>query len=264
MDLTTVLGILIGVLALAGGFLLEDGELGGLLVYTAAIIVFGGTFGAVIVSFPRKQLKQIPRALLLAFREPNRDPYKRIDELVDMAYVARREGVLALEDYAQNHPNPFLRDALQMVVDGTDPELAREILEVEIDAKEKELHGYARIFEAAGGYAPTMGIIGTVMGLIHVLSSMENPAELAGAIAVAFTATLYGVASANVIYLPIASKIKARAEEETAELELLVEGVLSVQAGENPQLIRKKLMSFVSADPAFGRREERTDDGKKE
>jgi chemotaxis protein MotA len=132
-----------------------------------------------------------------------------------------------------------------MVVDGTDPELTRQILELEMEAIEHTHEGYAKIFEAAGGYAPTMGIIGTVMGLIHVLGNLSDPGSLGPAIAVAFTATLYGVSSANVIYLPIASKIKIRSKALISEMELMLEGILALQAGENPQLIQKKLASFL-------------------
>lgn len=263
MDLTTLLGIALGLVALIGGFLLDDGHISGLLVYTAAIIVFGGTIGAVVVSFPKSQLKQVPKALRMAFREPKTDPESFITELVDMAFVARREGVLALEDRAQQHENRFLREGLQMVVDGTDPDEIRNILEVEIESKEKLYAGYAKIFEAAGGYAPTMGIIGTVMGLIHVLSNISDPESLAGSIAVAFTATLYGVASANILYLPIATKIKTRGEEQVAEMEMMLEGILSLQAGENPQLIRKKLSSFLQLDMPPEDGKESNDDGEK-
>jgi chemotaxis protein MotA len=261
MDLTTILGIALGLLALVGGFLLDGGHISGLLVFSAAIIVFGGTIGAVVVSFPKSQLKQIPKALRLAFREKKTDPEALIAELVDMAMVARREGVLALEDRAQQHPDGFLRDGLQMVVDGTDPDQLRQILEVEIDAKEKLYTGYAKIFEAAGGYAPTMGIIGTVMGLIHVLSNLSEPETLAAAIAVAFSATLYGVASANVIYLPVANKIKVRGEEHVAEMEMMLEGMLALQAGENPQLIQKKLTSFLQLETVKANGKDSNGDG---
>ncbi|MDF2723120.1 MAG: flagellar motor protein MotA [Paenibacillus sp.] len=249
MDITTLIGIVIGLVALVGGFLLDGGHLTGLLVLSAAIIVFGGTIGAVVVSFPRSQLKLIPQALRLAFQEKKANSKTMIADLVEMALIARREGVLALEDRAQQHPDPFMRDGLQMIVDGTDPELLQRILEVEINAKEKLYASYAKLFESAGGYAPTMGIIGTVMGLIHVLSNLSEPEALAGSIAVAFSATLYGVASANVIYLPIASKIKARGDEQIAEMEMVLEGIMSLQAGENPQLIQKKLLSFLLIEP---------------
>lgn len=246
MDITTILGLIIGFAGLLGGYAMDGGHLNALSVPSAMLIVFGGTIGAVVVSFPRSQLKGIGSALKMAFREPAHDPLHLIDEIVEMATIARREGVLALEERAQENKNPFLHEGLLMVVDGTDPELTRQILELEMDALETHHEGYAKIFESAGGFAPTMGIIGTVLGLIHVLGNMGgDPDSLAPAIAVAFTATLYGVFSANVVYLPIATKIKIRSKEQIAEMELMLEGILALQAGENPQLIRKKLMSFL-------------------
>jgi chemotaxis protein MotA len=245
MDLSTVLGLVLGLLALIMGYVWDGGHISALIVPSAALIVFGGTFGAVIVSFPVSRLKELPNAFKMAFRERKSAPATVIAEIVDMATVARREGVLALEQRAQEHHDPFLRDGLMMVVDGTDPDLTRQILELEMEAIEHTNEGYAKIFEAAGGFAPTMGIIGTVMGLIHVLGNLSDPGSLGPAIAVAFTATLYGVSSANVIYLPIASKIKIRSASQIAEMELMLEGILALQAGENPQLIQKKLASFL-------------------
>lgn len=244
-DASTALGIIAGIAALAGGFLWEGGHLGGLVQRTGLLIVFGGTFAAVAVSFPVSQLKKIPEALRTAFYPQTDNVRELIDQMAEFATVARREGVLSLEPLIAEHPNEFLREGLQMVVDGTDPQLNRQILEVEIDALEERMEQQAKIFEAAGGYAPTMGIIGTVMGLIHVLSNLSDPGALGPAIAVAFTATLYGVASANVLYLPIASKIRARIAETVKTRELILEGILSIQAGENPWLIRKKLMAFM-------------------
>ncbi|MBP1157765.1 MULTISPECIES: flagellar motor protein [unclassified Paenibacillus] len=245
MDITTILGILIGIGALIGGYVWDGGHLKALFVPSAALIVFGGTIGAVVVSFPKSQLKQISSALKLAFQESKRDSSIVIEELVDMSTTARREGVLSLEQRALEHPDAFLREGLVMVVDGTDPELTKQILELEIDALENRHEGWAKIFESAGGFAPTMGIIGTVMGLIHVLGNLSDPGSLGPSIAVAFSATLYGVGSANVIYLPIASKIKIRSKETIAEMEMMLEGILALQAGENPQLIKKKLYSFL-------------------
>jgi chemotaxis protein MotA len=262
VDFTTILGLILGLGGLIGGFMLDGGHLGSLLIPSAAIIVFGGTFGAVAVSFPFSTLSKIPKALGIAFKQTKRDPSSTIDEIVDMASIARREGVLALEQRAQEHPNPFLKDGLMMVVDGTDPELTRQILELEMDAIEHDVDGMSKIFEAAGGYAPTMGIIGTVMGLIHVLGNLDDPSSLGPAIAVAFTATLYGVMSANAVYLPLASKIKIRGKEQVAEMELMLEGILALQAGENPQLIKKKLASFLhDKDSNKGRGEEGIDNG---
>ncbi|MBP1992679.1 flagellar motor protein [Paenibacillus eucommiae] len=245
MDLSTIIGLVIGLAGLLGGYMMDGGHLDSLIVPSAMVIVFGGTFGAVIISFPVSTLATVPKALGIAFKQAKRDPGATIEEVVDMASIARREGVLALEQRAQEHPNPFLKDGLMMVVDGTDPELTRQILELEMDAIEHQVDNMAKVFEAAGGYAPTMGIIGTVMGLIHVLGSLDDPGSLGPAIAVAFCATLYGVMSANALYLPLANKIKIRGKEQVAEMELMLEGILALQAGENPQLIKKKLASFL-------------------
>ncbi|RED57550.1 chemotaxis protein MotA [Cohnella lupini] len=245
LDKTTNFGILAGLGALIGGFLWEGGHWEGLFEKTALLIVFGGTFAATAVSYPWSRLKRIPDSIKLVFRPHEEDPHQLIDDIVEFATIARREGVLSLESQASDHTNRFLRDGLQMVVDGTDADLNRQILEVEIDATEQRLEQQASIFDSAGGYAPTMGIIGTVMGLIHVLGNLSDPSTLGPAIAVAFTATLYGVASANVIYLPLASKIRSRCSEQVHVLELMLEGILAIQAGENPVLIRKKLTSFL-------------------
>jgi chemotaxis protein MotA len=245
VDLTTIIGLVLGIGALIGGYMWDGGHISALIVPSAMLIIFGGTAGAIFISFPMSRLKEIGKALKMAFQETKREPGAIIEELVDMATVARREGVLALEQRAQENPNTFLRDGLMMVVDGTDPELTRQILELEMDALEHHHEGWAKIFEAAGGFAPSMGIIGTVMGLIHVLGNLADPGALGPAIAVAFSATLYGVSSANLIYLPIANKIKIRSKEQISEMELMLEGILALQAGENPQLIHKKLKSFL-------------------
>ncbi|MDO7906620.1 flagellar motor protein [Paenibacillus sp. JX-17] len=248
MDITALLGILAGLAALLIGFLWEGGQLSGLLQGTAALIVFGGTLAAVAVSFPPSRLRTIPRALQLAFGRERSDGEQWIEDIVNMAGTARRTGVLALERVSREHPNAFLKEGIQLVVDGTEREQLREILELEIDAVEQKHEAYAKMFEAAGGYAPTMGIIGTVMGLIHVLGTLTEPANLGSSIAVAFTATLYGVASANLIFLPIASKIKARGEAEVFTMEMLLQGVLAIQNGENPHLVRRKLQYYYRKD----------------
>jgi len=241
LDITILLGIAAGLAALIGGFMLEGGQFSGLLQWTAALIVFGGTAAAVVISYPVSKLRTIPEALRIAFGKEPLDKGQLLEDIVAMSAIARRSGVLALERSSMDHPNEFLREGIQLVVDGTDQEQVKEILEVELDAVEQRYEGYAKIFDSAGGYAPTMGIIGTVMGLIHVLGSLTQPSELGPSIALAFTATLYGVASANLIFLPIASKIRARGEDELSTLEMLMQGIIAVQNGENPQLVRKKL-----------------------
>ncbi len=245
MDIATLLGLLIGLGGLIGGFLWEGGHAGALLVKTAAVIVFGGTFGAVIISFTMEELKTVPYFLKVIFIDKKIDYLTVLDSLVETADKARREGLLSLESQLGEINNPFLARGLQLVIDGTDPELTRNMLEMEIEAYEtKERVGHD-IFMSAGGFAPTMGIIGTVMGLVHVLGSMTEPDKLGGAIAVAFLATLYGVASANVLWIPFGTKIKIKSAKEVLLMELVLEGILSIQAGENPRVIREKLMTFL-------------------
>lgn len=260
MDIATLLGIIIGLAALVGGFLWDGGELSGLMQITAALIVFGGTAAAVMISFPVAKLRTIPQALALAFTAKTPAPDDIIEDIVNMSSISRREGVLALEKKGAEHRNPYLREGIQLVVDGTDRSMVQQIMELEIDAVAKKYEGYAKIFESAGGYAPTMGIIGTVMGLIHVLGSLTEPTALGPSIALAFTATLYGVASANLIFLPLASKIKARSEDEIDRMEMMLEGILSIQNGDHPLLVRRKLESYTSdtrrpipaAEPGIG------------
>lgn len=245
MDLATLIGLLIGLGGLIGGFLLEGGHGSMLIVETAAIIVFGGTFGAVIISFTSDELRYVPSAIKNVFTQKQVDYMTSLNKLVEIADKARREGLLSLESQLEDIDNEFFARGLQLVIDGTDPELTRNMLEMEIEAFEQNEMIGSDIFMVAGGYAPTMGIIGTVMGLIHVLSSISDPDMIAGAIAVAFLATLYGVASANVLWLPFGNKLKIKAEKEVLLMELILEGILSIQAGENPRVIREKLMTFL-------------------
>ncbi len=245
MDIATLIGLLIGLGGLVGGFLWEGGHVTMLLVKTAAVIVFGGTFGAVILSFTMDEIKTVPYFLKVVFTDRKIDYITVLDSLVETADKARREGLLSLESQLGEIDNPFLARGLQLVIDGTDPELTRNMLEMEIEAYEnKEKVGHD-IFMSAGGFAPTMGIIGTVMGLVHVLSNITDPDKLGGAIAVAFLATLYGVASANVLWIPFATKIKGKSAKDVLLMELVLEGILSIQAGENPRVIREKLMTFL-------------------
>ena len=245
MDIATLIGLLVGLGGLVGGFLWEGGHVTMLLVKTAAVIVFGGTFGAVILSFTMEEIKTVPYFLKVVFTDRKIDYLTVLDSLVETADKARREGLLSLESQLGEIDNPFLARGLQLVIDGTDPELTRNMLEMEIEAYEtKERVGHD-IFMSAGGFAPTMGIIGTVMGLVHVLSNITEPDKLGGAIAVAFLATLYGVASANVLWIPFGTKIKIKSAKDVLLMELVLEGILSIQAGENPRVIREKLMTFL-------------------
>lgn len=257
MDITSIIGLLAGLAALIGGYLWEGGSLSGLLQLNAALIVFGGTVAAVMISFPASKLRTIPSALRMAFGNSPDNDLEKAEELISMATIARRGGVLMIEKQAEEHPDPFTREGLLLIVDGTDPDQVRQIMELEMDAKELKHESYAKIFEAAGGYAPTMGIIGTVMGLISVLGSLTDPSNLGASIAVAFTATLYGVASANLIFLPIASKIKSNSQSQLHSMEMLLIGILSLQNGDHPLLVRKKLSSFIQDTDTNDRAETR-------
>lgn len=245
MDIATLVGLLIGLGGLIGGFLWEGGHIGMLMVKTAAVIVFGGTFGAVIISFTMEEIKTVPYFFKVIFIDKKVDYLTVLDSLVETADKARREGLLSLESQLGEIDNPFLARGLQLVIDGTDPELTRNMLEMEIEAFENKEKVGQDIFMSAGGFAPTMGIIGTVMGLVHVLSNVSDPDKLGGAIAVAFLATLYGVGSANVLWIPFGTKIKGKSAKEVLLMELVLEGILSIQAGENPRVIREKLMTFL-------------------
>jgi chemotaxis protein MotA len=209
------------------------------------MIVFGGTLGTILVSFPLERVTQLGKILGVAFRDVASSERELVSMFVRLAERARREGLLALEGEAREITDHTLQKGLLLVVDGTDPELVREIMESDVAAMSERHEARYAMFEAAGGFAPTMGIIGTVMGLVNVLSHLDKPDELGKSIATAFIATLYGVLSANVFWLPVGQRLKQRNKEEVAQRQLAVEGVLSVQAGDNPRVIREKLESFL-------------------
>jgi chemotaxis protein MotA len=211
----------------------------------ALLIIIGGTGGVTLASCGMPAMKRIPSLYKLVFGPPEVDVNARVQELVSFAEQARREGLLALDAKTAEIQDEFTRKGLQLVVDGSDPELVREVLEAEIDGMIARHAEGAAPFEKAGGFAPTMGIIGTVMGLVHVLQNLSAPATLGPSISSAFIATLMGVGSANVIYLPIANRLKALSAQEVEMRTMTLEGILSVQAGDNPRVVAEKLGSFV-------------------
>jgi chemotaxis protein MotA len=248
MDIATLVGLLVAFGFLIVAFLMEGGGIGMLIVGTAFLIVFGGTIGATIISYSLEEIKRVPYYIKSVFKSIPLDYDGAMESLVVSAEKARREGFLSLEDFLPSIENQFLVRGLQMVIDGTEPELTRDILEREIEVFQKnELVGY-EMFMTAGGFAPTMGIIGTVMGMVTVLSNLSSPDELGGSIAVAFLATLYGISSANILFIPFANKIKMRINNEVFLMEMIEEGILSIQNGENPRLIREKLSIFLPAE----------------
>jgi len=245
MDRTTLFGLLLGGLSLVVGYYLEGGSAGMVLQVTAAVIVLGGTLGAVCLSFTGPQLGQSWRSLGHIFRKPRDETYDQVAHLVGLSYRARREGLLALEPEVGKLPDPFLRRGLQLVIDGFSPQEVREIMEMDLTQQEESGRMPSRVFEAAGGYAPTIGIIGAVLGLIQVMQHLTDPARLGTGVAVAFVATIYGVASANLFFLPIAHKLKLRHEQQMLRQEMLLEGILALAQGEHPRLIAERLSGFI-------------------
>ncbi len=251
MDLASVIGLALGLLAILVGNAIEGGHIGALLQPTAALIVLGGTIGATMLSFPMPVFVKACKAMKLVFSQKKHDPKKLIDEIADYAQKARRDGIIALEQVVQKASHPFLTKALTMAVDGADSKSMRENLELMIGHMSEEGEKPAKVWESAGGYAPTIGIIGAVMGLIHVMQNLSDVGAVGAGIAVAFVATIYGVGSANLVFLPAAGKLKLKHRAEMIEMELMLEGALAIQEGQNPNLIREKLQAFYAeATPA--------------
>lgn len=255
MKAATAIGIVIAILGLIVGATMEGTSLGALLNIPAILIVMGGTFGATMAATGMEPVKRIGTYYKLALNPPPLEVGARVGALVANAERARKDGLLALESDLESIEDPFTRNGLQLVVDGTEPELVREVLEAEIDGMEHRHHQGSNLFEKAGGFAPTMGIIGTVMGLVHVLENLDQPATLGPAISAAFIATLLGVGSANVVFLPIGNRLKALSREEVAMRTMVLEGILAIQAGDNPRIVADKLLTFVPPDEREAARE---------
>jgi chemotaxis protein MotA len=245
MDLTTFLGLLIGVSAILVGQVLEGGHLSQILQPTAALIVLGGTLGATLVSFPTQDVLRAVRAFPTLFGEMTSDFRRLIDQIVEIATIARKEGVLAVEGQREKISHPLLRKTLKYVIDGYEPQAVREIIEAEIDHALEEEEAAAKVYESAGGFAPTIGIIGAVLGLIHVMSQLEDPSKIGSGIAVAFVATVYGVGIANLFLIPAGSKLKRKAAIRALSKEIIKIGVTGIQEGLNPHFLREKLEVYV-------------------
>src|SRR5581483_1142674 len=245
MDITSIGGIVFAIACILGGQALEGGHAGSLVQATAAIIVLGGTMGAVMVSFPMSDVKRGLGLGKLAFGEKKSDIGDIIKQVVELAGIARREGVLALEQRMAEIKDPFLKRAVGFLVDGVDAAVARDTLETEINHHYEEGVVGAKVFESAGGFSPTVGILGAVLGLIHVMENLSDPSKLGGGIATAFVATVYGVGTANLLFLPIANKLKRRLAIEKERKTMITEGVLAIQEGLNPRVLEEKLKAFL-------------------
>jgi chemotaxis protein MotA len=245
MKMTGLIGVVVGGLSIALGATLEGSNVMAVINIPALFIVLGGTLGACIGGTSFEAVKAIPMLYKKAFMPDELDLPGRVAELVGYAEKARRDGLLALDEQLSSVEDPYTRKGLQLVVDGTDPDLVAEVLEAENDAMRKRHAMCVQPFDKAGGYAPTMGIIGTVFGLVHVLTNLSQPETLGPMISAAFIATLLGVASANVVYLPVSARLKGLSQEELHFREMTLEGILAIQAGENPRFVNEKLMAYV-------------------
>ncbi|HBP47602.1 flagellar motor protein [Pseudomonas sp. FSL R10-0056] len=245
MDVLSLIGIIMAFVAIIGGNYLEGGHLGALANGPAALIVLGGTVGAALLQSPMSAFKRAMQTVVWILFPPRIDMTGGIDRVVNWSLTARKEGLLGLEGMADTEPDSYSRKGLQLLVDGVEPETIRSVLEVDYMTQESRDIEAAKVFESMGGYAPTIGIIGAVMGLIHVMGNLADPGQLGSGIAVAFVATIYGVASANLVLLPIASKLKAIAMRQSLYREMLLEGILSIAEGENPRSIELKLQGFT-------------------
>jgi len=245
MDFISIGGLALALAAIVGGQILEGGHIGSLLQITAFFIVIGGTMGAVMLQSSLPVFLGGMKLLKWVFVPPRIQPQTLIEEILSWSQVARKGGLLALEHLIEDLNEPFKRKGLQMLVDGAEPEKIREALEVEINTYEEHLRQSTKVWESAGGYAPTIGIIGAVMGLIHVMENLSDPSKLGGGIAVAFVATIYGVGSANLLFLPVANKLKALIGSQVTIREMLIEGLVAIANGENPRVIETKLQGYV-------------------
>jgi chemotaxis protein MotA len=251
VDPATLIGVGLALGAILLSMILEGSSPTAIILVAPMLLVFGGTFGAAIAGSAMGDVKKIVGWLKLGFMAPKVPPMgDRIQVLVTLAEKARKEGLLALEAQVKDIDDPFLKRGLQMGIDGTDPEELRAVLESEIAAKKAEDKVAAKFFTGMGGYAPTIGIIGTVVGLIHVLENLSDPTVLGPLIASAFVATLWGVMTANVFWLPMAAKISRTSDLQAAQMELLVEGITEIQAGTSPRAVRQKLSSLIPPSEA--------------
>ena len=251
MDIITLLGLLLALGSIVIGYLMSHGILFALLKPASALIVIGGTFGATIVSFPVKTIRKFPAILNIAFKKTHIDLKEHITYFKEISIKSRKEGLLSLEsEIIDNDLDPFIKKGLQMVVDGIDPQAVKSVLETKLDNLSARHEDCIEMFTAAGGYAPTMGIVGTVTSLIIVLSNLSDVAKMGTEIASAFAATLYGLVTANLFWLPISSKLKEINKEELIEKELIIEAILLIQEGVNPNTLVNKLASYLDDEQA--------------
>ncbi|MGB8260241.1 MAG: flagellar motor protein [Terracidiphilus sp.] len=245
MDKGSIGGVLLALVGIVAGLLIEGGNLGQVLQPTAALIVFGGTMGAVLLQFPLPTVLAAFGRLAHVFAAPRKHNDQLIRLLVSFANKARRNGVVSLDNDLQTIEDPFLKQALMLAVDGTEPAELRKIMRVMLDSNSESEDRLPAVFESAGGFSPTIGILGAVLGLIQVMQHLDNIQEVGRGIAVAFVATIYGVGAANLFFLPFAGKLRIRQHEDVQRREMMLEGVVSILEGMNPRMLEVKLTGFL-------------------
>lgn len=247
IDLTTVGGLLIALIGIGVGYVLEGGSFGALLAISPILIIFGGTIGVVVVTMSTKTLKDLPKIVKNIFLDATYDYQQLINDLCDWTKVSRRDGIVALGNIAEKIDDPYLKKGIEYILDGSDYETIKELLEKEIESMMERHQTGAKPFEQAGAFAPTMGIVGTVLGLVVILGSLGTAGieELGHGIATAFLATFMGVASANLVFLPFSEKLKGKSAQEVLYKEIAMNGILGIQTGTNPKILRKKLVAFL-------------------
>jgi chemotaxis protein MotA len=245
LDIATLIGLLLAVGGILVGNALEGGKVSSILQPTAALIVFGGTLGAVFVTYPMPIVLRGFKAAAQIFGNRSSDARGLLDEIVRYAQKARKEGIISLEAEVRNASDPFLKRAILMAIDGVDSKTMHETLDLELTEMNEQGELSAKVYEAAGGYAPTIGILGAVLGLIHVMQNLSDVSKVGEGIAVAFVATIYGVGSANILFLPAGGKLKVKHREEMVLREMMMHGAIAIQEGQNPKLIEDKLSAFL-------------------
>ncbi|MCK5120743.1 MAG: flagellar motor protein [Methylococcales bacterium] len=245
MDILSIIGILLGFIAIVGGNFLEGGHLASLINLPAFLIVFGGTLGATLLHFPSKVIFHSIKILWLVVSPRKLLLSDQIKKVVRWSALARKEGLLGLEAIVDSEKDLFAKKGLQLLVDGNEPDVIRDCLDVELNTIEHAEMQAAKVYEAMGGYSPTIGIIGAVVGLIHVMQNLANPELLGAGIATAFVATIYGVGFANLLFLPIANRLKSQAYALLQAKEMMMEGITAIAEGENPRNIELKLSGYI-------------------
>jgi chemotaxis protein MotA len=246
MDILSILGLIVGFGAILVGQYLEGGHIDTILNAVALLIVLGGTLGAVMLQTPMNTFLRAMRRSSWVFVPPKMEAHALLEKILEWNQVARREGLVRLESMAMDETDLFVQKGLQLIADGAEPELIREVLENDLDLEEEDDTQAAKVYEAMGGYSPTIGIIGAVMGLIHVMGNLADPSSLGSGIAVAFVATIYGVGLANLLFLPIGNKMKALVAQRTRIRMMLIEGLIGVADGDNPRNIESRLQAYLN------------------